>query len=68
MAKKFKARLVGSRGNLNAAIFIGGVWRIFATPYSLGREEVKPFKHVANAKRAANSMAKELDIKLDWRG
>ena len=62
---KFKAKIVGD-GSYNVVIFIAGVWRVFGTPFSLGRGWVKPYRHKKNAMRSAENMADILGITLKW--
>ena len=65
--KKVKARIEepSARG-FQVVIFIAGLWRVFGTPYSQGKDILKPYKTKKSAMRAADSIATTMGLTLEW--
>lgn len=64
---KVKAKIAGyGTKDCEVIIFIAGLWRIFGTPFSIGRNDVKPYKTSKAAKNGAEKTAAALNIKLEW--
>lgn len=49
-----------------AMIYVGCMWRVFATPYKKAKGSVSLFANKKTAKNAAEKVAGALGIKLIW--
>jgi hypothetical protein len=67
--KELKAKIKstgGSLGNNMPMIYVCGRWRLFAIPIAQGKGYIMWPVSMANAKKAADNVAKALGIKLIW--
>jgi hypothetical protein len=63
---KAKVIDISEQGEWEVVVFIAGLWRVFGTPYAVGKDRLKFFAEKKTAKRSAEKMAKAMGLILDW--